>query len=165
MATNTEARKAYDRARYVAHRDDVLASQKAYNLAHKVERQAYSETYKAAHKAEIKAYYLEHRDIMLARANRWRADNKESLKIYDARRGAALRGADSHIWNFQMAALQSDTCQACGSHEPLQFDHIIPITQGGTSDVWNLQMLCKSCNTSKGTGTTDYRHTLEKVAA
>ena len=114
------------------------------------EKSIYNKTYRDSHRAESKT---------------WRDANISMKKMHNARNAAAKRGADSPLWNFQMAALQSDTCMACASDGPLTFDHIIPIKQGGTSDVWNLQMLCMPCNTAKGTDSTDYRHTLEKMAA
>lgn len=41
-------------------------------------------------------------------------------------------------------------CQNCGSTELLQFDHVIPVTMGGSSTVENLQLLCSNCNREKG---------------
>lgn len=41
-------------------------------------------------------------------------------------------------------------CVKCGSRERLEFDHIIPITAGGSSTERNVQLLCESCNRSKG---------------
>jgi 5-methylcytosine-specific restriction endonuclease McrA len=41
-------------------------------------------------------------------------------------------------------------CVKCGSQKRLEFDHIIPIAEGGSSTERNIQLLCETCNRSKG---------------
>jgi len=41
-------------------------------------------------------------------------------------------------------------CVKCGSQQRLEFDHIIPVAEGGSSTERNVQLLCESCNRSKG---------------
>jgi 5-methylcytosine-specific restriction endonuclease McrA len=41
-------------------------------------------------------------------------------------------------------------CVKCGSHERLEFDHIIPVPEGGSSTERKVQLLCESCNRAKG---------------
>ena len=41
-------------------------------------------------------------------------------------------------------------CIKCGSSERLEFDHIIPVTKGGSNTERNVQLLCEPCNRSKG---------------
>ena len=41
-------------------------------------------------------------------------------------------------------------CAECGSKENLEYDHIIPASEGGSSTERNLQLLCESCNRAKG---------------
>ncbi|MGY2048882.1 HNH endonuclease [Methylobacterium sp. JK268] len=42
-------------------------------------------------------------------------------------------------------------CTYCGSSRaPLQCDHIVPFTRGGTNDCDNLTTACGNCNRSKG---------------
>ena len=41
-------------------------------------------------------------------------------------------------------------CVQCGRDEELEYDHIIPISKGGSNTEKNIQLLCAACNRSKG---------------
>ena len=41
-------------------------------------------------------------------------------------------------------------CARCGSRENLEFDHIVPISKGGSNTTRNIELLCEKCNRSKG---------------
>ncbi|MBA7512847.1 hypothetical protein ES705_04856 [subsurface metagenome] len=40
-------------------------------------------------------------------------------------------------------------CARCGSREKLEYDHIIPISKGGSNTARNIELLCESCNRKK----------------
>ncbi len=40
-------------------------------------------------------------------------------------------------------------CAKCGSRERLEYDHIVPISRGGSNTARNIELLCESCNRSK----------------
>jgi hypothetical protein len=52
----------------------------------------------------------------------------------------------------QMYVWQRDggKCVKCGSKEFLEYDHIVPLSRGGSNTQRNLQLLCQRCNRTKG---------------
>lgn len=41
-------------------------------------------------------------------------------------------------------------CARCSSRLNLEYDHIIPVAEGGSNTVRNIELLCEQCNRSKG---------------
>ena len=40
-------------------------------------------------------------------------------------------------------------CVRCGSDKEIEYDHIIPVSKGGSSTTNNIEILCQDCNRSK----------------
>jgi hypothetical protein len=66
-------------------------------------------------------------------------------KLPSARREQIPPGIRMFVW--QRA---EGRCVECGSKEKLEFDHIIPVAEGGATTERNLQVLCEACNRKKG---------------
>lgn len=40
-------------------------------------------------------------------------------------------------------------CMKCGSQKNLEYDHIIPVSEGGSNTARNIELLCQDCNRAK----------------
>jgi len=40
-------------------------------------------------------------------------------------------------------------CARCGSREKLEYDHIVPLSKGGSNTARNIELLCEECNRKK----------------
>jgi len=59
---------------------------------------------------------------------------------------------DRHIpSSVKLAVWRRDNgkCVECGSKEKLEYDHIIPVSKGGSNTDRNIQLLCEKCNRKK----------------
>lgn len=65
-------------------------------------------------------------------------------KIENTARGPIPEKVRFFIWRRD-----GGKCVICGSKEKLEFDHIIPLSRGGSSTERNIQLLCEKCNREK----------------
>ena len=58
--------------------------------------------------------------------------------------------SDPNFTRFNVFLRDKFTCQYCGSHKELTFDHLLPRSKGGKTDWDNVVTACSSCNVQKG---------------
>lgn len=89
------------------------------------------------------------------------AANPQSVLVHTANRRARALAADGTFTPDEFAALCEsfgNVCLCCGADGPLEPDHVVPLSLGGTNWITNIQPLCRSCNARKGNRhCTDYR--------
>jgi len=71
-----------------------------------------------------------------------------------AQQRAASRGVIPDEVRQYVWTRDEGRCRHCGRTSELQFDHVIPVSKGGSSEANNLQILCGPCNRRKGSGLT-----------
>ena len=84
-----------------------------------------------------------------ARTHRERLDEAERLASSRRARGVVAGDVRAVVW-----ARDGGRCTACGATTELQFDHVIPLSLGGSSTEANVQLLCGPCNRAKGASVT-----------
>lgn len=106
-------------------------------------------------------YYAEHKEAIGQRVRRWQDSNPGKERERKQRRRARLAGGGGSFSAAEWEALVAATgnkCLRCGATDALlSADHVVPVSKGGSSNIDNIQPLCKSCNSAKGTKSTDYR--------
>lgn len=82
----------------------------------------------------------------------WGYDPTDSLVILatpspkqsDSGRHSIPKKVKQEVWQRD-----GGKCVECGSKENLEYDHIIPMSKGGSNTTRNIQLLCESCNRKK----------------
>lgn len=95
--------------------------------------------------AEVKALVLERLSQRERRVKRAVALMEQGETSVEAARAAIPDDIKAFVWNRD-----GGRCVRCGSQERLEFDHVIPVSLGGSSTARNLQVLCEACNRGKG---------------
>ena len=126
-------------------------------------------------KVYAKARRAKNPEVYRQKTREWRAANLEKARAIEAKyakenpaRRAAIgqayrarkRNAKGRYTVEQWEALcaqYGNVCLCCKLTRKLTVDHIIPLSQGGSNGIENIQPLCKSCNSSKGAKTIDFR--------
>lgn len=77
---------------------------------------------------------------------------KDSLSVFGSVETLPLRDRQPIPDDVRIFVWQRDKgrCVICGSQENLEYDHVIPVSKGGSNTARNIQLLCEKHNRSKG---------------
>ena len=90
--------------------------------------------------------------LVMEEADKQRKDFERLKRLYDS---DAIKEAkhkrEPILEEVRIAVWRSDEgkCVQCDSNERLEYDHIIPVSKGGSNTVRNIQLLCEPCNRKK----------------
>jgi len=102
---------------------------------------------------------MQHLNQMLAfQISKIDLDELDSDERHYFRKNGVLKRVDIPMW-VQRAVLYRDRGMCVNCHKDISglmnissienYDHIVPLAQGGVNDVTNIQLLCQACNSSK----------------
>lgn len=127
---NSERHKAYSRAWYAANSERAKAVVSSYQRAHPERVKAWKSAWSRAHPEEVVQYALNYR------ARRRGAPGRHSLQEWK-----------------EKCELLGNVCFYCGEAGPLERDHNVPLTRGGSDSIDNILPACRPCNAKKRTKT------------
>ena len=87
--------------------------------------------------------------ITIKEFDQWSKQNelgyeKENDNVFNKRSRNITEDVKDSVWNRD-----GGKCIQCGDNENLEFDHIIPFSEGGSNTKRNIQLLCQPCNRKK----------------
>lgn len=123
----------------------------------------YLKTNKQHLKQVWKEYREDNREIRNTYNREYQKNNPDKYKAYNNnRRARKMKNGGTFTaqeW-IEVKVRYNNTCLRCFDYEPnikLTIDHVVSLVSGGSNSIENIQPLCKSCNSAKGTKSTDYR--------
>lgn len=157
-----EEQRAYDRARRVALRAAGIKRDAAYAATHRTEIRDRARAWRAANPERSRAMVKAYRKSNPQKAGAWEKASKQRRRLAvpevfrerAARRRARQR--DTCVERVDLKQILRDSNGLCGiCKKPLDlfgidFDHIVPLSKGGTHTADNIQTTHMRCNRSKG---------------
>jgi hypothetical protein len=74
----------------------------------------------------------------------FQVNDKTENQIESYTREMIPQNVRNEVWRRDEA-----NCVECGSNYRLEYDHIIPVSKGGSNTARNIQLLCETCNRKK----------------
>jgi len=106
----------------------------------------------ADHSEDSRAYYKRHRERLARYFSEYQRTHPELRRQLAARRRARKLEA---VGSFSVAEwlalveLWGGRCAYCGDPAPLEIDHRVPLSRGGTNSIENILPACGPCNRRK----------------
>jgi 5-methylcytosine-specific restriction endonuclease McrA len=120
----------------------------------------YYQSHKAASKVSSKKWAEDNPEIVNANHARYMKAHPAVRRANEAARRTRKTRAGGSFTPVEWKSLCKKyrfRCLACNKRKPLQAEHVVPVSKGGSSNIRNIQPLCQGCNARKGTKSTDYR--------
>ncbi|NCS96956.1 HNH endonuclease [bacterium] len=106
------------------------------------------------HKYEVKGFYTDDEIRLLI------LENFDKERIYFEKLNAKFNQNTNEKNSFERPRIPESVrvevwrrdggkCARCGSRDRLEYDHIVPISRGGSNTARNIELLCEKCNRSK----------------
>lgn len=129
----------------------------------RAQRAEYREQNPEKIKMQVRRYHELNPEKIAAGNKRWSRRNPENIRAKARRHRARKASAPGSHTVEQWAVLCNryrGCCVRCGA-QPVEEDHIVPLSRAGSDSIANIQPLCKPCNCGKGARhSTDYRYEL-----
>jgi 5-methylcytosine-specific restriction endonuclease McrA len=84
-----------------------------------------------------------------ARKRGWRKANGNRDLVQRRLKELGAEGDHTQKEWRALCARYGNRCLICQGAVPLQKDHMVPVTKGGTHYIWNMAPLCGQCNRRK----------------
>lgn len=142
-----QLKRQYDRERYSKNSDEVIARACAYQRENREWKQHYDREYRKTRDLKKHAAW-----------NRKRSkENPDYGRMQSQKRYAKKKGNGSFLVTLRdlerLAARHEGLCAYCRGQftdtNRREWDHVIPISRGGSHSIGNLVPACKSCNRAK----------------
>jgi 5-methylcytosine-specific restriction endonuclease McrA len=159
-------RKRYNKAYSKTQKKKEAARRYYMSRKGKEKRRKYVES----KKDELREYYLQYsrtekRKRAISQYGKSPKGRQVAKKSKSIRRSneTSAGGSYTHDQWYELCKFYKFHCLKCNEQfafEKLTFDHVKPVSKGGTSFIWNAQPLCRECNQQKHNKEIDYRKTL-----
>ncbi len=141
---------------YLQHQEEMKANQREYNRLNKGKRLLYYRNHVEEIRTKARIYYYSHRQENLERLKIWAQSHPQLVRAYSSKRRAIKRATFVELIDYE--AIKTRDKMICGickkkvKEKELSFDHMLPLSRGGSHTQDNLQVSHRHCNHKKGPG-------------